>query len=116
MTVRISLCTSPAFDMAEAIKTTDFRGCALVTSNATFRQPVYYNDVIVLTTQVDRFGGKSFKMKHTFSKNQETAAEGEETRVWACTHPDDVNAIKAVAIPGYVKELLSQDKLIDTTA
>ena len=45
-----------------------FRGCPLVASNMTFRKPLYFGDVVVCSSQVERFGNTSFVVVHEFRR------------------------------------------------
>lgn len=109
------LLEAAGFAFAEAVRTTPFRGCVLVSSGATFVKPAVFADIIELETSVTRFGNKSFTVGHRFSRDGDTLATGEEVRVWGWTHPDDADRITSVPVPDDVRDMLSEDRVCDVT-
>ena len=103
------------FPFAEAVRTSDFRGCPLVTSSAEFLMPALFSDVITLTTQVGKFGNKSFTMAHTFTRGEDLLARGSEVRVWAVSHPDDETKMTGIPMPDDLKARLSTDGETDVS-
>ncbi len=96
------------FPFADLVRTPSFRGCVLVSSSATFFKPAFFGDTIELVSEVEKFGTKSFTMKHTFGRDGDVLATGQEVRVWAISDPDRPDGISAVAVPDDVRNALSQ--------
>ena len=94
-----------------------FRGCPLVASNMDFMQPLYFGDVTVLTSRVEKFGNTSFVVGHEFRRGDDTApvATGREVRVWGYAEPQAPEKLVAVTLPGEVRRLLSAEKTVDVT-
>ena len=102
-----------------------FRGCPLVASNMTFRKPLYFGDVVVCSSQVERFGNTSFVVVHEFRRGDrrgelrgnlaQPVASGSEVRVWGYSDVDDPTILVARAMPDEVRAKLSVDKTIDVT-
>ena len=94
-----------------------FRGCPLVASNMAFKRPLYFGDVTVLTSRVEKFGNTSFVVAHTFhhGDNPEPVATGNEVRVWGSSDPDHPEKLLAVRMPDEVQKMLSVEKTIDVT-
>ena len=103
------------FPFAEAVRTTNFRGCPLVTSSGEFLAPALYADVITLTTQVERFGNKSFTMAHEFSRGDTVLARGKEVRVWAVSREDNPELMTGIPMPEDLKARLQEDGVTDVT-
>ncbi len=94
-----------------------FRGCPLVASNMEFRRPLYFGDVTLLTSQVERFGNTSFVVAHAFHQgdNPEPVATGNEIRVWGYSDPDRPDKLVAIPVPDDVRAMLAVEKSIDVT-
>lgn len=103
------------FPFAEAVRTTGFRGCPLVTSSAEFIAPARFADVLTLTSQVEKFGTKSFTMRHDFALNGQVVARGKEIRVWADSDPDDPEKMIGVPVPEDLKVRLSETGTTDVS-
>ncbi|WP_281016786.1 MULTISPECIES: thioesterase family protein [unclassified Minwuia] len=110
------LLEAAGFPFAKLTATPDFRGCPLVASGMDFRSPAFYSDVLLLTTFVERFGTKSFTVRHHFTRDGDLLAEGHEVRVWAVNVPDDPRGMKAIPVPADVRAMLEQEGSIDVTA
>lgn len=110
------LLEAAGFPFAKLTESPEFRGCPLVASGMDFRSPAFYSDVLVLTSFVERFGSKSFTMRHLFTRDDTLLAEGHEVRVWAANIPDDPRGMKAVPIPDTVRAMLERDASVDMTA
>jgi YbgC/YbaW family acyl-CoA thioester hydrolase len=50
-----------------------FRGCPLVASNMAFKRPLYFGDIALLTSRVEKFGNTSFVVAHEFSSGDDPA-------------------------------------------
>lgn len=109
-----SLIQAAGFDQVEAVRTTPFRGCALVRSEAEFITPAFYRDVLELRSRVERFGNKSFKMSHEFWRAETLVARGHEIRVWGWSDPTDPERLTAIPVPDTIRELLSRNGIVDT--
>ena len=103
------------FPFAEAVRTSDFRGAPLVTSSAEFFMPARFSDVVTLTSQVEKFGNKSFTMTHSFTRGDDLLARGTEIRVWAIAHPDAATRMTGVPVPEDLRSRLSADGETDVT-
>ena len=109
------LLEAAGFAFAENVRTTDFRGCPLVTSGAEFLTPAYFSDVIELSSQVERFGTKSFTVRHEFHRQGTLLAKGHEIRVWAYGDPENPDRMVALAMPDAVKAGLSAEGTHDVS-
>ena len=94
-----------------------FRGCPLVASNMEFEKPLYFGDVTLLTTRVQKFGNTSFVVAHEFSKGDDPrpVASGREVRVWGYSDPERPDKLVARKVPDEVREMLSVEKTVDVT-
>ena len=94
-----------------------FRGCPLVASNMDFKHPLYFGDVTVLTSRIEKFGTTSFVVAHAFCKDgdAEPVATGNEVRVWGYSDPDEPARLVAVPVPDDVRQLLSAEKTVEVT-
>ncbi len=94
-----------------------FRGCPLVASNMAFSRPLYFGDVTLCTTRVERFGNTSFVVSHEFRQgdNPDPVATGKEVRVWGYSDAEDPAKLVARAMPEEVRAMLSVDKTVDVT-
>lgn len=78
-------------------------GFPLVDARATFKSPARQGDRLEIETTVQRWGGKSFELKHVIRIAGAVAAEGRETRIWGVADPADPAGLRAAAIPEEVK-------------
>ena len=94
-----------------------FRGCPLVSSNMDFKAPLYFGDIAVLTSRVEKFGNTSFVVAHEFRRGDEPrpVATGREVRVWGYSDPDEPRKLVARLIPEEAKAMLSVEKTVDVT-
>ena len=94
-----------------------FRGCPLVASNMDFMHPLYFGDVTVLTSRVEKFGNTSFVVTHEFNRDGESepVASGKEVRVWGYSDPDEPARLVAVPVPDEVRQMLSHEKTVAVT-
>ena len=94
-----------------------FRGCPLVASSMEFRRPLYFGDITVLSSRVEKFGNTSFVVAHAFhhSDHAEPVATGSEVRVWGYSDPDRPEKLVAIRVPEDVRAMLSVDESIDVT-
>ena len=106
------------FDLVGKTHSDDlFRGCPLVASNMEFKKPLYFGDITVLTSRVEKFGNSSFVVAHEFRRldEEKSVAIGSEVRVWGYSDPDDPKKLVARLIPDDAREMLSIDKTVDVT-
>ena len=78
-------------------------GFPLVDARATFRKPARQGDKLEIETTVQRWGGKSFELKHVIRIAGEVAVEGQETRIWGVSDPSDPASLRATTIPAEIK-------------
>jgi acyl-CoA thioesterase FadM len=112
------LLQSAGFDLiGNTHKDNLFRGCPLVASNMAFRRPLYFGDVTVLTSRVEKFGNTSFVVAHEFRQGNIEApvATGNEVRVWGSSAPDHPEKLVAQRMPDEVRTMLSVDKTVDVS-
>jgi len=106
------------FDLAgEVRRDALFRGCPLVASNMAFKRPLYFGDVTVLSSRVEKFGDTSFTVAHEFRQGEDPrpVATGAEVRVWGYSDPGAPEKLVAMRMPEEVRALLSVDNSIDVT-
>ena len=94
-----------------------FRGCPLVASNMAFKRPLYFGDIALLTSRVEKFGNTSFVVAHEFSCGDDPSpvATGSEIRVWGYSDPDQPQRLVARPAPEGAREMLSVEKTVDVT-
>lgn len=113
-----ALLQAAGFDLIGNTHSDDlFRGCPLVASNMEFKAPLYFGDITVLTSRVEKFGNTSFVVAHEFRRGDEPkpVAIGNEVRVWGYAEPDQPKKLKARLIPDEARAMLSVDKTVDVT-
>ena len=106
------------FDLSARIRSDKlFRGFPLVSSNMSFKRPLYFGDITQLTTTVEKFGNTSFVVKHAFRQgnNPEPVAIGNEVRVWGYSDSNNPEKMIAQRVPDEIRDMLSLDKTVDTT-
>ncbi|MFT7675510.1 MAG: 4-hydroxybenzoyl-CoA thioesterase [Gammaproteobacteria bacterium] len=94
-----------------------FRGFPLVASNMAFKRPLYFGDVTVLTSTVEKFGNTSLVVSHEFRQGDDPApvATGNEVRVWGYSDPAAPEKLIAQRVPEDLKAILSIDDKVDVT-
>ncbi len=94
-----------------------FRGCPLVASNMAFMRPLYFGDVTVLSSRIEKFGNTSFTVAHEFRQgdNPWPVATGSEVRVWGYSDAEDAKKLIATRMPEEVRSMLSVEKTVDVT-
>ena len=80
-------------------------GGPLVDTSATFVSPARMGDELTVTSCIDDWSRKSFRLRHEFTCKDKEIASGFETRVWGVKKAD--GAIRAGIIPDEVKALFS---------
>jgi 4-hydroxybenzoyl-CoA thioesterase len=78
-------------------------GTPVVEARASFMIPASYGDELEIESFVERWGVKSFTVKHRVYKDGRLAAEGHEVRIWGARHPEDERRLKALPIPEELK-------------
>lgn len=94
-----------------------FRGFPLVASNMAFKRPLYFGDITVLTSKVEKFGNTSFVVVHEFRQGDDPnpVAVGNEVRVWGYSDANRPEKLIAQAMPDELKTLLSVERSVDTS-
>ncbi len=113
-----ALLQAAGFDLVGQVRSDEtFRGCPLVASNMNFSKPLYFGDVTVCRSRVEKFGNKSFVVAHEFCRGDDPSpvASGNEVRVWGYSDPADPAKLEARAMPQEVREMLSVEKTVDVT-
>lgn len=77
-------------------------GIPMVDTGAKFLRPARFGDVVTIESEVQAFRRSSFDVRHTLLKNNETAIEAYETRVWSQAVPGEPHAIRSKQIPDEV--------------
>ena len=82
-----------------------------------FRKPLFFGDVVLCSSQVERFGNTSFVVAHEFSRvdQPQAVASGSEVRVWGYSDSADPAKLQARAMPDEVRAMLSVNKTVDVT-
>jgi len=101
---------------AEMMATSSFIGCPLIKNEAKFSKPAYYDDVVTLSSQVESFGRKSFRLHHRFTHSDDELAIGQEIRVWAYSDHADSRKIRAEPVPNKVRQAVSVNSIINFNA
>jgi len=113
-----ALIHAAGFELATVIREDKlFRGFPLVASNMAFKRPLYFGDVTVLSSRVEKFGNASFVVSHEFrqGENPQPVATGSEVRVWGYANANEPEKLLAKAMPDSLKAALSVSKTIDTS-
>ena len=74
-------------------------GTPLVDAQASFRNSATYGEDIEIESWIEKWGGKSFVMRHVARRGDTVLCEGREVRVFAIQDPDNPLRIKAVGVP-----------------
>ncbi len=113
-----ALIRAAGFEFAREIREDKlFRGFPLVASNMAFKRPLYFGDITVLTSQVEKFGNSSFVVQHEFwqGDDPQPVATGSEVRVWGYSDAELPEKLVAQTFPEELKKLLSVDGVVDTS-
>ena len=78
-------------------------GGPLVDTGASFLAPARMGDQLTVSSQIDHWGQKSFRIAHQFSRGDTRISNGFEVRVWGIK--DDNDNLRASVIPEGVKNL-----------
>lgn len=79
-------------------------GLPLLETNCKFFQPLLFEDEVVIETVVEEIRDKVFRLKHSFYKEGELVAEGNEVRAWTSFAE---RKPKAMPIPEMIKRKMS---------
>ena len=82
-------------------------GFPIVEAQSRFHSPVRFWDEVHLTSRVDEWGRKSFRVAHTLRRNGAVSAEGTETRVCARADAGTEAGIRAVSVPPEIRRRLA---------
>jgi acyl-CoA thioesterase FadM len=82
-----------------------------------FKRPLYFGDVALCTSRVERFGNTSFVVGHEFRQgdNPDPVATGNEVRVWGYAEADNPAKLLARAMPEEIRAMLSVEKSVDVS-
>lgn len=72
----------------------------LLEAKCEFKQPLLFEDQVILRSSVEELHNKVFKMKHVFIKENSIVAEGYELRAWTSFKEKP----KAQPIPAFIRE------------
>lgn len=94
-----------------------FRGFPLVASNMAFKRPLYFGDIALLSSRVEKFGNTSFVVSHEFRQGDDSSpvAIGNEVRVWGYSDPNKPEKLVAQVMPDSLRMALSVEKMVDTS-
>ena len=84
---------------AEMLKHYDFGGYPLVDTKARFIIPTRYGDDVVIESTFTRIGRSSFDIRHNIMKDGKLAVEGNETRAWVESDPNDRTKLRSKPLP-----------------
>ena len=79
-----------------------FVGCPLVSVRCAFSSPASFGDVLEHRVGPVVVGGRSFRVAHSFYKDGQPVAEGEQVRIWGRLDPSE--ALRAMPIPPEIRE------------
>jgi len=82
-------------------------GGPLVDTGARFIQPIKPGDTLTVTSLIQKWGTKSFRLEYKFFHQKILVAEGFEVRVWGTLQ--DAGSITSTAIPQEVKTFFQTD-------
>ena len=80
----------------------DIVGIPLVDARANFLKPAKFGDTVEIISRVVKFRRSSFDIEHKITIDDALAVEVGETRVWATRDKNDVEEIRATAVPSDV--------------
>ncbi len=113
-----ALIQAAGFELPREIREDNlFRGFPLVASNMAFTRPLYFGDITVLTSRVEKFGNSSFVVSHEFRQGEDPVpvATGSEVRVWGYSDSKQPEKLVSQALPDSLRVALSVDKTVDTS-
>lgn len=87
----------------ELIKEWGIVGVPMLNTQASFKAPTRFGEIITLTSQIDEWRNKSFTLTHEVYKGGQLCAEGRDIRAWVVHDAEAPNGIRAVTIPDEVK-------------
>ncbi|MBE9552474.1 MAG: acyl-CoA thioesterase [Proteobacteria bacterium] len=87
----------------EMIEERDIAGVPMLDTQASFRAPIRFGEVITLTSRIGEWRSKSFTVAHKVHKGGQLCAEGRDIRAWVIHDDKAPNGIRAVTIPDDVK-------------
>jgi len=76
-------------------------GCPLVETNARFRAPARYGDVVTIESAFVEVGTSSFTVRHRVMLDDRLCVEATDTRVWTARDPE-TGRLKSTAIPAEI--------------
>ena len=91
----------------ELVKTTGIIGTPLLEISTRFFLPATYGQTLQIHTSVAEWRSKVFVHRHVVKRGDEVLCEGTETRAFCIRSPDNLERIKAVAVPPDIQALCS---------
>ena len=83
-------------------------GGPLVDTGATFLQPVQPGEILTVSSLIQHWGTKSFRIEYKFARQTLPIATGFEVRVWGALGKD--GSVTSKAIPHEVKSLFQNNQ------
>jgi len=79
----------------------------LIDAQCTFENPILYDDIITIHTEVEKLSNKTIKLRHIIAREETVMGRGHEIRGWVKQSED---GIKAESIPDDIRGILEEDK------
>jgi 4-hydroxybenzoyl-CoA thioesterase len=92
----------------EMLSTFDCGGIPVVKTDATFRVPCSFGEVVDITSTLLELGRSSFHIRHVLTKDDTLCVESTQIRVWVGRAQSDPSKIRSVPIPADVARRLTQ--------
>lgn len=83
-------------------------GIPMVDTGARFLRPCSFGDQVDIRSEIAELGRSSFSVKHSLSRNGETAVEAHEKRVWVVRTAE--GGIASAPLPDDVRQVLGADQ------
>jgi YbgC/YbaW family acyl-CoA thioester hydrolase len=104
-------CTFQAFLRSKGLSQRELRSrygavTPLVDVGATFRAPIRYDDVIVVSAEVEEWAARRMRLRYVAHCGERIVATGFEVRAWALLKDD--GGLKGASVPDDFKALFSQ--------
>jgi len=78
-------------------------GGPLVDTGANFLTPARMGNTLIVSSQIEHWGRKSFRIRHQFERGDDKIATGFEVRIWSIL--SNTGTLEATKIPEEVKTL-----------
>ncbi|MFD1360834.1 acyl-CoA thioesterase [Lentibacillus salinarum] len=80
---------------------------ALLDAQCTFENPILYDDIITIHTEVEKLTSKTIKFRHIIARGETVMGRGYEIRGWV---KQSEHGIKTEHIPDNIRQVLEEDK------